>query len=184
VAETNAITGAYAVVIRKVAIKNNIRLALERLTNSSADWIDRCMEEIDAKRVDAIGFYGYTYYGGQKKRVIQLLVSVDWSLHEKFTLELGNEVRIRNMGGLSNGLVPETNAAINIFDDCTKEMRLDTHFFVTIASSLPQDVRNRCTKKLGLTGSAPPWVEGSKNVIGTYSAKELQELTSEITVVG
>jgi hypothetical protein len=181
-AETTTSTTTWTTISRKNAIKANINLALRRLTTASEDWITRCAEEIEAKHIDAIGFYGYVWTNEEQKRVIQLLVSVDWVQHEKFVLELGSDVKIKNMGGLSNGALPETQAAIEIFDDTVKDMGINTHWFVNISSTLSGEARRICERKLGLSGHAPSWISENKNVTGTYSARELRELSSEITV--
>jgi hypothetical protein len=165
---------------RIFGIKNQFKIAFERLMEYSGKQCKPYLDAIQKKVVNEITFWAYTYdEHGEREKWCELVLYVDWDEHEHFLVESKNEIFLKKSW---NGTVPEVDVAIGMIEDAIKEFDLIPTFSVGFIKNISKDDYDFYMKKLGLVeGKKVKWKTGSKSVY-KKSPKELSELYAEVRV--
>ena len=176
-------------IMRKAALWSNVDIAFSRILPSISDAAKNPLkEEIENKTIGSVGFYCYANFDGVEKRWMELVIEFSWDLHEKFILNGGDKIRIPQLSGYPNGITAEAKAAVNMFLDIRNQVQHQlsnpqTWYWILPRASITQSERQRVGNKLGLTGTAPPSLPGSKKTPPEFSSL-LPEQTFGIEIFG
>ena len=165
---------------RIFGIKNQFKIAFERLMGYSSKQCTPFLDAIQNKVINEITFWAYTYDEyGEREKWCELVLYVDWDEHEHFLIESKNEIFLKKSW---NGVVPEVDVAIGMLEDAIAEFNLKPTFSVGFIKNISTEDYNFYMKKLGLVnGKKVKWKTGSKSVY-KKSPKELSELSAEVRV--
>ncbi len=174
---TSAKTEAFS---RIFGVKNQFKIAFKRIMGYTDNQCQPFLDAIKNETINHITFWTYSFDEyGNKEKWCELVIYVDWNIHNSYLLEGKNEILLKKSW---NGAIPEIDIAIGMIQDAIVEFELLPTFSVGFVDNISDNNYKYYMNKLGLVkGTTVKWKSGMKTVY-KKTPKELPEMYAEVKV--
>jgi hypothetical protein len=138
---------------RLETIQDQFRYLLTYANVSDAR-IDRVVDAVGEKAIQAVGLYGCDW---SNLRIIEVELRVDWALSAELTLKIPTITG--GLSGWDGKQAPEVRVAGRRFADTARDLGLVTNFWISLVSSITSNstLYDQWKRKLNLGGTVPAW---------------------------